>query len=280
MLLEYQPPMLSSFDWVKSASAHMSVEEIVRMLTKWHAHVASFFFFFLAVLRQSCSELTSQGSPPRKTCCFHGQSSASPRLQLRLYLCLTVSLQIAIIPDYVTVFWSHSSFVSYESDCSGYKWPCFTFLVDELIKTQFTHPTSPVLNCKWSAPDVAFFSLVLCCFFFFFNMITFQASISFPRWHGQQLSWCSAESKFDCDLLILDACSFNDQMMNQVHTVQSVDYIWKSFGVLPHMSGEVRSRGLFSKHWIINDVCERPWIKSQNHTKAVMVFFVLSLQIF
>lgn len=65
-------------------------------------------------------------------------------------------------------------------------------------------------------------------FFFFFHMIRFWASILVTR----LLFWCSAESRFYCDLLILDACSFNNQMMNQALTVQSVillmEIIWNS----------------------------------------------------
>lgn len=91
-------------------------------------------------------------------------------------------------------------------------------------------PHLPCLKLQVKCSRCWLFSLVFCCFFFY--MITFQASILFPRRHSQQLSWCSAESRFDCDLLIIDACRFNDQMMNQVHTVQSVrllmEIIWSS----------------------------------------------------
>lgn len=55
-------------------------------------------------------------------------------------------------------------------------------------------------------------------------------------------------------------------------------YLWKSFGILLHMSGEVHSRGFFSKHWIMNDSCKRSWIKSQ--LKLWWVFFFLSSRIF
>lgn len=130
----------------------------------------------------------------------------SPRLER--YPCLTVSLHISIILDYMTVFWSHGSFVSSGCDCSGYKWPCFSA---KHINTIYA-----TLHCKWRAPDVDFF-----------QMIRLQAFILVTRCHGW-LFWWSAENRFD----ILNACSFNNQMMNPALTVQPVillmEIIWNS----------------------------------------------------
>lgn len=106
-------------------------------------------------------------------------------------------------------------------------------------------------------------------------MITFQASILVPRQH---IFWCSAESRFDCDLLILDACSFNTQMMNQVLTVQSVillmEIIWSS------ATHDWWSTLTWSFLKTLNNEWRLWAVVNKITAKAVMGFFVFSLQIF
>lgn len=109
-------------------------------------------------------------------------------------------------------------------------------------------------------------------------MIRLQASILVTWRHGRLfdalLEADLTVSRFDCDLLILDTSSFNGQMMNQALTVQSVILLMKSFGILLHMSSEVHSHGVFSKHSIMNEACEQSWIKSQLKLRWVFSFFL------
>lgn len=109
-------------------------------------------------------------------------------------------------------------------------------------------------------------------YFLFFHIIRFQASILVTWHHGRLFFWGSAESRFDCALLILDACTLMTRRWIRHLLYSQLYYLWKSFGILLHMTGEVHSRGVYSKHWIMNDACERSWIKSQLKLRWVFSF--------
>lgn len=57
------------------------------------------------------------------------------------------------------------------------------------------------------------------------HMITFRASILVTRCQGRLFFWRSAENRFNCDLFVVDGCSFNDQMTYRARTVQSVIFL-------------------------------------------------------
>lgn len=99
-----------------------------------------FFFYSLSLDNHVIGRVPTAG----KYCRFHYSEG------LWLYLCPTVSLQNGVIPDYVTVFWSHSSLVS---SGSLYKCPCFTSpLMNSSKHNLQPHPLA--LNCKTLLPDV------------------------------------------------------------------------------------------------------------------------------
>lgn len=138
---------------------------------------------------------------------------------------------------------------------SGYKRPCFSFPVDG--GHTHTHPTT----------GIKLQNIPSRCWFFF-HMITFVASILVTRRHGRLFFWRSAESRFDCGLLIVDACSFNDQMICRALTLQSVillmEIIWNSathewstltWSFLEALNNWCRSRVSQPEFWFLFFLC-------------------------
>lgn len=146
--------------------------------------------------------------------------------RLRLCLCLTVSPQNGLIPDYVTMFWSHSSLVSHSTNALVPVSP----LMNSSKYNLHPHPTHP-------APCIKLQNIRTRCLFFFS-----------PAWsHLEHLFWshgakvgCSFDALLRADLTVTFSLWTDAALMTRWHIgllqYSQLYYLWKSFGMLLHMS--------------------------------------------